>query len=90
MSRSFAVLSPSEHVVYVNQEEENYDNSTCLYCSAVSTIFFPLIGLITILIYSCGCMQYNRSEREKIAFKVLLITTFLSIFLGLIIFTITY
>lgn len=96
MSRSFAVFSPygpphqnqnQEHVVYLNQESGYvYDNSACLYCSAISAIFFPLIGLITILIYSCGCMQRNRSQREKTAFVVLLITTFTSIILGIIIF----
>lgn len=68
------------NVVYVNQAANyEYDNSACLYCSACLSLFFPFVGIIVILFYLLGCMQPNRSQRERIAFAVLLIATVINV-----------
>ncbi len=67
------------NVVYMNQQQYEYDNSACLYCSACMSLFMPLIGIVTIIIYLLGCMQPNRSPREKTAFIVLVFTTIINL-----------
>ena len=63
------------NVVYIREEQTiGYDNSVCLYVAALMSIFVPLVGIFTLLIYHFGC-QENRSEREKLAYKVLVGTT---------------
>lgn len=70
------------HIRPVHYEHE-YDNSACLYCAACMSLFIPLIGIVTIFIYLLGCMQANRSEREKTAFSVLVITTIVNLLIAI-------
>eukprot|EP01084_Bolivina_argentea_P210032 357629_1 len=61
-----------QHVI-VRQREED---TCCLYCCAVISIFIPIVGLIAMCCYGCG---NNLGPLRKRAFRFLIICTIIGL-----------